>query len=172
MERDKVGKWYVIHTKPRQEERARDHLGNQGYEVYLPLLKRAKRLRGRWKEVIEPLFPRYLFVRLVAYEDDFAPIRSTQGVNKMVRFGDNPAVMRREVIDSLRRGEQLSGGLYLESSKIFEQGAKVEIIEGPLAGIRAIVQCDSGKDRVILLLNMLGRDNATAVPRDVLAPLS
>ncbi len=165
-------KWYVVHTKPRQEARAEENLRAQGYEVYVPQLKTAKRRRGKWVDVIEPLFPRYAFIHLTAFEDNFAPIRSTYGVSQLLRFGESPATVPDSLIESLRIGEELSGGAYLESSRIFEKGAEVTIVEGPLAGIKGIVQCDSGKERVVLLLNLLGRENKAQVPRDSIVPIS
>ncbi|HGG60131.1 MAG TPA: transcription/translation regulatory transformer protein RfaH [Gammaproteobacteria bacterium] len=165
-------KWYVIHTKPRQEARAEENLNAQGYEVYVPQIKIAKRRRGKWVDVVEPLFPRYAFIHLTAYEDNFAPIRSTLGVSRLLRFGETPAVVPDSLIESLRAGEALSGGGFLESSRIFPKGAEVAIVDGPLAGIKGIVQCDSGKERVVLLLNMLGRETPTKVSRDDIVPVS
>ena len=40
--------WYVIHTKPRQEQRALTNLAQQGYQCYLPMITREKLGRGRW----------------------------------------------------------------------------------------------------------------------------
>ena len=56
--------WCAAFTKPRQEEVASENLTRQGFRTYLPRLKQPKRRRDRWIEVIEPLFPRYLFVEL------------------------------------------------------------------------------------------------------------
>ena len=60
----KVVSWYLVPTKPRQEKTALINLELQGYECYLPMLS-AEKLRQRVLSVIdEPLFPRYLFIRL------------------------------------------------------------------------------------------------------------
>ena len=50
--------WYVIHTKPRQEQRALTNLQQQGYRCYLPMITLEKLARGRLNLVEEPLFPR------------------------------------------------------------------------------------------------------------------
>ena len=160
--------WYLIHTKPREEACAEENLRAQGYQVYVPMLKTAKRRRGKWVDVIEPLFPRYAFLRLTAYEDNFAPIRSTRGVSRWVKFGEKPATVPDEIIDAIRASQQANGGAYIERTKTFKKGERVEIIEGALSGVQGIIHCDSGEDRVILLLNMLGRETATKVPRDSL----
>ncbi len=65
--------WYLIHTKPARETTAADHLERQGFKTFLPRTRRQVRHAGRWRERIEAMFPRYLFVRLDTEEDDWAP---------------------------------------------------------------------------------------------------
>ena len=56
--------WFLVHTKPRQEDVALVNLERQGYRCYLPRLRVEKILRRKAVVVIEPMFSRYLFVRL------------------------------------------------------------------------------------------------------------
>ncbi|NIN33844.1 MAG: transcription/translation regulatory transformer protein RfaH, partial [Gammaproteobacteria bacterium] len=56
--------WYLIHTKPRQEKLAEENLERQGYEIYLPMAEIRRKRRGRSVRVIDPMFPRYLFIHL------------------------------------------------------------------------------------------------------------
>ncbi len=79
--------WYLIYAKPRMEPVAEEHLTRQGYGVYLPRVRATHRLRGRYRERVDPLFPRYLFIHLDQCNDNWGPIRSTQGVAGMVRPG-------------------------------------------------------------------------------------
>jgi len=73
--------WYLIHTKPRQENAALLNLEQQGYECYLPILLAEKLRQGSLSVIEEPLFPRYLFIRLdpSGGSQSWAPIRSTRG---------------------------------------------------------------------------------------------
>lgn len=59
-----AGRWFAAHTKPRKEAVAEEHLRRQSYTVYYPRLFETKRRNGSWRQVIEPLFLRYLFVQL------------------------------------------------------------------------------------------------------------
>ena len=56
--------WYLVHTKIRQEAVALANLQRQGFECFLPLIWVEKLRRGNLQVVQEPLFPRYLFIRL------------------------------------------------------------------------------------------------------------
>lgn len=160
--------WYVVHTKPRQEVVARTNLERQGYTTYYPQIPRSRRRRQSWQQLAEPLFPRYLFVRLALGEDDFAPIRSTLGVMGLVRFGNRPGVVSEQAITAIRRRE----ALILNDPNAchdWKTGDIVEVVYGPLAGIQGIFQSVDGAERVLILMNMLGRQNTITVRPDNLA---
>jgi len=91
--------WFVVQSKPRREAVAEVNLERQGFETYWPRIVQSRRSRGKWRKVIEPLFPRYLFVRLEQGRDDFAPIRSTTGVKELVCFGGVPKILQPEIIE-------------------------------------------------------------------------
>lgn len=79
--------WYTVQSKPRQEAVAAEHLLRQGYETYLPQIRLKKHRRKQWVDVTEPLFLRYLFIKVDADQQSLAPVRSTVGVAGLVRFG-------------------------------------------------------------------------------------
>ena len=91
--------WFLVATKPRAEAQAQLHLERQAYRVCAPKIEVKRRRRGVWQQVVEPLFPGYVFVQVVLGEQDIAPIRSTVGCLSIVHFGGCPskvpdAVMR------------------------------------------------------------------------------
>ncbi len=145
--------WYLIHSKPRQENVAKEQLERQGYETYLPLAPVRRRKRGRAYSVIAPMFPRYLFIYLSNETDDWRPIRSTIGVSVLVKFGEVPAKLPNKLIEKLRDREDDEGIQVLENIE-FSKGDQARIAEGPFEGFEGIYQCRTGKDRVILLLKI------------------
>ena len=71
--------WYLLKTKVREELRAQEHLENQNFEVYCPIIKE--------KGKSSPLFAGYLFIRLDIKDlPSYHKIRSTRGVSGFVRF--------------------------------------------------------------------------------------
>lgn len=161
-------RWYLVHTKPRKEIVAEQNLQRQGYELYLPLIQQPRRRCGHWVEVIKPLFPRYLFVRLRIGYDNIHSIRYTTGVRDLVRFTEEPSVVPDQIVESLRRTADCNTGLHRSKRPLFEPGDAVIIDEGPLAGLQAIFLAETGQERAIILLNMLGRENRATIERDVL----
>lgn len=164
--------WYVVFTKPRQETRAEEHLQRQGFCCFLPRIKQMRKRRGTRYKTIEPLFPRYLFVRLNLIQDDVSPIRSTQGAVGLVRFGDRLPIVPEPFINSLSATADPISHLIDISEPEFVAGQKIVIEEGPLAGVQGIFQASSGDERVLILLEMLGRQNTVAVPRQFIARVS
>jgi transcriptional antiterminator RfaH len=163
-------RWYLVHTKPRKENVAEENLKRQGWEVYLPRLLRKRRRRGVWTDVVEPLFPRYLFIRLELGVDNIGPIRSTTGVSGLVRFSEEPAVVPSDIIDALMRTSDPTSRLHRIDGPMFKPGDTVVIDQGPMADLRAVFVAATSQERVIVLLELLGRRNRVAVKLDMLRP--
>jgi len=158
--------WHLIISKPREEARAEQQLRNQGFEVFHPLLKRYKLQHGRQKAIIEPLFARYLFIRLDDEKNDWSTIRSTRGVSGLVRFTEFPAVVPEPVLSDLLARMDENGIIDQTSEEkgLYKPGDRVEIISGSFKGWQAIVKEQKDETRVTLMLEMLGKMQTLKVP--------
>jgi|688.fasta_scaffold511199_2 transcriptional antiterminator RfaH len=154
--------WYVVHTKVRQEQTACDNLVRQGYAVYLPRIKILKRIRGRQQALQEPLFPRYLFVQPRSAAHSIAPVRSTLGVTTIVRFGQEPAVMRPRTLKSIREFEARRNAARDDDISPFKPNERVHVAAGPLAGMEGLIS-DVLQERVIVLMQLLGQDTRVSL---------
>lgn len=164
-------RWYVAFSKPRQEELALEQLLNQGFQTYLPQMPEWKRSGGTWKHRTVPIFPRYLFVRPAHDEQSIAPVRSTYGLTGLVRFGVEFARVRPVLISSIHQLEvQLATLRARPPGEDLPQGSEVQIVEGPFAGLQAVVHA-SARDRVIVLLDIVGRETRVKLERAAVAPL-
>ena len=152
--------WYVVHTKIRQEALAMTNLNRQGFECYMPMLKMEKMRRHKATLVEEPMFPRYLFIRLDTSGSgpSWSPIRSTLGVSQLVRFGGQPAVVDSKLIELLRTREQVG-----QPERLFKAGEKVVVADGPFAGIEAIFKTADAESRSMILLDMLSKPVAMRI---------
>jgi transcriptional antiterminator RfaH len=146
--------WYLVHTKPRQEDVALANLQRQGYECYLPQM-RIERIRRRKAEIAtEPMFPRYLFIRLDSSDQgkSWSPIRSTLGVSQLVHFGARAAKVDDALVELLRQREQV-----MPLDAMFHSGDSVVITDGPFTGIEAIYQTADADRRAFILLEILSK---------------
>lgn len=161
--------WYAVHTKARDEMLAEENLHRQGFHTFLPRIKATRRRRGRWYQVIEPLFPGYLFIRLDPLTRDTSPIRSTRGALGLVRFGGEPAVVPAELIEQLIAAATDEPGV-VRQEYLFQPGDRVRILSGPFTGLPASIVAETGEERVQLLLELLGRTNKVLISRHQVAP--
>ena len=124
-------KWIAIYTKPQHENAVKSALKLKGFEVYLPILKERRKWSDRKKWVEFPLFKCYLFVKTNSkYSID---ILKTNGVVKIIKFGNNIATIQNSIIDSLKL--MIEGGYKPITVDYFLKGDPVRVKEGPLKGL-------------------------------------
>jgi transcriptional antiterminator RfaH len=154
--------WYVVQTKPRQEFRALQQLQNQCYTCFLPILKVEKLVRGRIETASEPLFSRYLFIRLDRGGSNWAPLRSTRGVSKLVAFGDRFAALPDGCVEALQHASQAM------HRHLFSPGERIAIASGPLAGMEGIYQLTDGAARALVLMELVSQPQKLRFALDML----
>ena len=143
--------WYLIKTKPRQEQIAITNLERQNYKVYCPNTIINKKL------VV--LFPGYLFIHLDSEKQNWGPIRSTRGIKNFVRFGLKYAWIHDSIIGFIKANE-LYTKEKIENLNEYKIGEKVEITDGIFKNYISIVRSIEPEERVVLLLNLLGQQQS------------
>lgn len=161
--------WYLVYCKPRQESVARENLTRQGYETYLPFMRDVRRRQGKRVTLIAPMFPRYLFIHLNRETDNWAPIRSTLGVVSIVRFGRAAARVPDDLLTMLRSREDTQGVQILPVDE-YKPGSRIRITQGGFAGYEGLFQAATGRDRVTVLLDVLGRQARASVDSASIEP--
>ena len=147
--------WYLAYSKPRQESLAKEHLERQGFECFFPLISAEKMQKGKLCVVNEPLFPRYLFIK-VRPGMSLSPIRSTMGMNGLVVSNGMPQQVPEELILQIKsRFDER----FMKPLSLFNKGDKVQIIEGAFQGLEAIYLESNVENRALLLLDLLGKTN-------------
>lgn len=157
-------RWYVVHTQTNKETRAAFHLQRQGFEVYLPRYIRIISHARSSKQVVRPLFQRYLFVRLNADAERWRCINGTFGVSYLLTNGETPAPAPKGVVETIQQKED-GQGLIRMLPPVYAVGQKLEVMQGPLAMTDVFFQkfTDNNK-RVLVLLEMLGRKIQISMP--------
>jgi transcriptional antiterminator RfaH len=156
--------WYVVHTQPSAEAKASWHLRNQGFEIYLPRHQKRRRHARRVELVAAPLFPRYLFLAMDLATARWRAVRSTVGVSGLVMHGERPAAAPAGVVEAIKAREDGKGFIPIPLEPEFSKGEKVIILGGALGGLTGLFECATDEERVVLLLDLLGRQLRVAVP--------
>jgi transcriptional antiterminator RfaH len=160
--------WTAARYVPAQERLALHFLRLAGFEVYLPRLREQRIVRGRRVEVTPALFPGYCFVliELQWHAAAYAP-----GVASLVRNGGGgPAHVPDNVIAELRSRER--GGLIELSKPLGPRiGSRVKVTTGPFGGQLGIYAGMRARQRVEVLLTLLGSQQRVSLPRDTIEPV-
>lgn len=152
--------WAVVQTETQREHSVRLLLMRARFETYLPRIKH----RGR----IAPLFPGYMFVHIA---DRWYPVMGTAGVVRMLMCGDQPAKLPEKILTEIRKRE--IGGfvkLPLPVNRLRE-GSLVRITRGSFEGQTAMCEGMASKDRIWVLLNLLGQKVPVELPSRDVEPL-
>jgi transcription antitermination factor NusG len=133
------------------------------YPTYLPLERRIVIIRGRRMKKDRPLISGYLFVQVdIATDKNWGKLgKQTQGNDGlrgsmgMLKNNDKPVVVPDRVIERIKTAENAGIFDYTGRSP-FQLGDKVEITEGPMAGLIGKIKSASPRKRARLLLGALG----------------
>lgn len=146
-------RWYLVHTQPRREFIAQDHLVRQGFEIFLPAAWKTVRHARKLSTVKAAYFPGYLFVRFNAGVVRWRVIDGTRGVLRLVKAGAEPLAAPEGLVEALiaAADEHAIVRFYEE----LKTGDGVRIISGPFADHFARVDRLKDGERVQVLLALM-----------------
>jgi transcriptional antiterminator RfaH len=158
--------WYVIYTHAQGEMKALQHLQRQGFAAYVPKYRKQRRHARRVDQIDAPLFPRYIFVNLDIMVTPWRAINSTVGVIGLVSNGGKPSPMPANVVEEIRAKENESGLIRLNQLQRFDKGDAVQVTAGAMCEQVGLYDCLDDNQRVVILLNLLGREIKVHLPAE------
>ena len=158
--------WHVVQAHVHAEAKAQLHLTRQGFETYLPRYLKRRRHARRTETVAAPLYPSYLFVTFDPAIHRWRSIHSTIGVARLVCNGDAPASVDPAIIRGLKSRENAEGFIALARRPQFAAGDKVRVRDGVFSDCLGLFDGTSDRDRVAILLDLLGRKVRVVLDED------
>jgi transcription termination/antitermination protein NusG len=158
--------WYALRTRAHHEKKVRDQLMSREVEVFLPTYERWSHWKDRRVKVELPLFPGYAFARFPLAER--LRIFTVPGVAHLVGTkGSAEVVPEREIADIRRLVES---GVHYDPHPFLSEGMEVEVVRGPLAGVRGKLLRKDRATRLVLAVTLLRQAAAVSIhPADVRA---
>ncbi|WP_194831001.1 UpxY family transcription antiterminator [Prolixibacter sp. SD074] len=160
-------RWYAIYVKSRSEKKVLQTLTEKGIDAYLPIYKKLRQWSDRKKLVEMPLMPGYVFVHITW--KDYDRVLQTDHVVCYITFGGKAAPVRDEDIESLKhmlRQDKVKVELTRED---LAPGEQVEILSGPLVGMKGELIQIKGKNKVGIRIQPVGYTVMVEVPISELA---
>lgn len=111
-------------------------------------------------EVERPLFPGYIFAKMVEGVNDFSVPKRVIGVRDYLRFEGIPCAIQEGAILAIRRREGLEyerAQRAISGVHNFTKGEPVRVAEGPFSGFAAEVYSLDPKGAITALVNLFGR---------------
>ena len=96
-------KYYVIHTKPKQEDKVLFNLKRQGFKTWSPMYKKTLKLKSKILIKTEHFFPGYIFVILDLYKDNWSKIQNTYGVKYLISIDGKPKALEDSILLTLKK---------------------------------------------------------------------
>jgi len=152
---EKKRRWQVIQSKPHHEERVAVQLKEQaGLDVYFPKIEVFSPRKGQRVKVVKPLFPSYLFARLLM-PDEWKLVTYTRGVARMLGSWKETSWIDDAVMDAIRARENEKDRLIHYYH--FKPSESVVVKSGPLKDLYGIFErYVDDRGRVRILLSLIG----------------
>src|SRR5262245_28908953 len=159
------GRWWVVHSKPRQEKSLARWLAVTQIPHYLPTIARRCCIRGRVTTAHIPLFTGYVFLH--ADHQRRVTALTTNRIVRCLEVADQDRLW-----DDLCQVNQLiASGLPIIPESRITAGTEVEVVSGPLAGLRGtVVRASSGK-RFIVQVDFIQQGASVLIDDYALAPV-
>lgn len=155
----KTPRWYAIRTRARHEKVVRDRLAAHGIEHLLPTVSRLSQWKDRKKEIEAPLFSGYCFARFPW--EARRPVLMVAGVVNIVGGGTGPVPIPDEEIEALR--SLMASTLRYDAHPYLREGMAVEVIRGPLEGVRGFLLRKDKRHRLVIAVHLIHQAAAVEI---------
>ncbi len=143
--------WYAIRTRSRHEKVVDQQLTSRGVEAFLPLVDRRRRWKDRWKEVSFPLFPGYCFARFP--NENRLAVLTAIGVVQILGINGQASPIPDDQIEAVR--QLVTSTLPCDPHPYLREGMEVEVVHGPLAGIRGALVRKGDRARLVVAIHLI-----------------
>lgn len=162
--------WYVIHTYSGYEESVKrnllqrvETLGMEEYifDIMVPTENKVKIKNGKRKQVVEKIFPGYVFVRMLITDASWYAVRNTPNVTGFVGTGNLPSpIAETEIADLKQRMGAVDSVFHLDAIV----GDVVKVTDGPFKDHEGKIDIiDEARGKVKVLVSLFGRETPLEV---------
>ncbi len=154
--------WFALFTKPRQEFKAEGQLKIIGINSYLPVVNKVKQWSDRKKKISEPVLRSYIFIQ--ANEAERLTALEQTSIIRCLSEHRRPAVIPEWQIENLKRMLDYKAEYFVYEGLV--SGTKVEIKEGPFAGVIGIVRSGTEGKTLAVTVELLNRTIIAYLPKE------
>ena len=158
--------WFALLTRSNFEQTVHTRIVKKGIDVFLPTIRKKSRRKDRHLMLERPLFPGYLFVRSTRHSADQVNILKTMGAVRLLGNKSGPVAVPEFQIESLKILTSANMDLITGSNIKLKKGDPVQVLSGPMAGVKGEFIHHKGQGRVIIKIDILGQYAGVEVEQD------
>lgn len=159
-------RWFAAMTQPQREGVAVDNLRRQGFCTFSPLERVVRRHARKTIATTAPVFRGYVFVRMDPMQARWRSINGTRGIRTLVANGEGPLAIKPGIVETLVASTDAEG--ILEFIDPLQPGMTVRLRAGPFAEQLGVIERLDGRNRLVLLMSLMGGQVRAAVSRDMI----
>ena len=129
--------WYVLRVRSQAERLVHVGLHHKQFEVLNPAYRSLSIRKDRRKVLTRPIFNGYMFIRALLNPECHLEIIKTPGVVEILKSTSGPTPVPDDQIANVRLLEKHVGDFFFSTD--FEVGDAVFVREGPLTGLRGVI---------------------------------
>lgn len=159
--------WYAIRTRSRHEKQVRDRFVALGIEQLLPTVRRLNQWKDRKKEIESPLFPGYCFGRF-SWQDRLSVLK-VAGVVDIIGSAGRPESIPEQEIEAIK--VLVMSTLRYDAHPYLREGMAVEVIRGPLEGVRGVLIRKDKRHRLVISVHLIQQAAAVEIDASDVVPV-
>ena len=160
--------WYAIYVRSRYEKSVHAELQQKGIESSLPLTIVTRQWSDRRKKVEVPLFRGYVFVK-IDIKNEKLPVLTTNGVVKFVTFNNVTVPIPEDQMYWLQ--QMIASDLLLSQEQDFPVGTEIDVMFGPLKGLRGRVKQKNSETRLVVWFDAIMQGVSVEIDPTWLTPV-
>ena len=160
--------WIVARNKPNQDKIALINLERQNFEFFQPTFKTMSRIQNKFKEMIKPVFPGYIFIAINIEDNNWHKINNTRGISRIIVFGNEIPLIHCQLIKELQHRFSLNNTP--KAVEPFEVGMNAKITNRPFAQLIGKIEEIDADQRIWILVDILGTQTRVSINKLNLTP--
>lgn len=161
--------WYAVRTRSRHEKLVARQLEKLGIQAFLPVVTKINQWSDRRKQVEEPLFSGYAFVRLNHSSSDRVRVLQTQGVVNFVGVQGSGVPIPDQEIENI--ATLLASKVAYQERPYLHVGQRVRVSGGALDGLEGILTAENSDSSVVISIGLIQRSLSVRVAGYNVEPL-
>lgn len=154
-------RWYAVRTRSNYEKKVSSLFAEKGIEHYLPAFRELHEWKDRKKLLERPLFPGYLFARMVDSRQSRLAVLCSNGVVNILGQGEAIEPVSNAEIDAVRK--VLESNSHCQTHPLLQEGAWVRVRRGALKNLEGLLVRFKNHTRLVVSITLLSQSVSTEI---------